>query len=132
MTLSGGALSHVHRLFWDELGMCACGDPDTARVLVRDLLALAPFHEHPRAEVVALIGTEGAFHLVLTMLENVGLIDHGFTLNGSWLTDKGRWYLQALQQIDDWSVIDADGIGSPEHECTDACWTAAVSAQPPL
>jgi hypothetical protein len=127
-------LDHVYKLFYGDLGLCACGNPESAYSLVRDLLALAPFHKRTHAEIANLIGTEGAYHLVLGQLDGAGLIEHGSSIGGSWLTPKGEWCLAALRTIPDWSEIENSegaGIGFPHSgdDCADACWTLAIEVE---
>lgn len=113
-------LQHVNGLFYMELGLCGCGPSEEAFDLVRDLLRLAPFYDH-RNEVTTLVGDGAVGHVVLCALAKADLIEHGGTIHGSWLTDKGQWYLKALDGISDWDAID---VGLPHNggKCTDSCW----------
>jgi hypothetical protein len=121
-------LEHAYQLFYSDLDLCGCGNPENAYELVRDLLALAPFYEDGRWRLAeSLIGTPGACHMVLGMLEHAGLLDHGTSLRGAWLTDKGHWYLAALREV---QFDDLDEVGFPHdgEACTDACWRLPVAA----
>lgn len=117
------ALQHVNGLLYMELGLCGCGPAEAAFDLIRDLLRLAPFYDH-RAEITDLIGSGAVGHIVLSALDSADLIEHGGTIHGSWLTDKGTWYLKVLNSITDWDQID---VGLPHNggKCTDACWSVA-------
>lgn len=130
-TTRESVIDHVYKLFAD-LAICSCGNPESAYDLIRSLLALAPFHERSRADVADLIGTEGAYQLVLSQLTDAELIQHGVDISGSWLTPKGEWYLAALRTITDWTDLDKgdrSSIGFPhdEADCTDACWKVPIS-----
>lgn len=35
-------IQHLNQIFYMDLGLCGCGNPDDAYELVRDLLALCP------------------------------------------------------------------------------------------
>ncbi|MEV5451547.1 hypothetical protein [Streptomyces sp. NPDC052535] len=119
-------LQHVNGLFYMELGLCGCGPSEDAFDLVRDLLRLAPFYDH-RDEVTDLIGDGATGHIVLCSLDKADLIEHGGIISGSWLTDKGQWYLSALNSIDNWDEID---VGLPHNggKCTDSCWVLPAEA----
>lgn len=117
-------LQHVNGLFHTDLRLCGCGSPEEAFDLVRDLLNLAPFYEN-RDEVTALIGDGGPAHIVLSALDGADLLEHGGTIHGSWLTNKGEWYRTVLATIGDWYEI---AVGLPHNggKCTDACWRVPV------
>lgn len=120
-------LQHVNGLFYIQLGLCGCGDPEESFDLVRNLLALAPYYQGPevREEVASLCGNEAAKHIVLSTLDRADLIEHGGGIDGSWLTDKGEWYLKALNSITDWDDIDV-GLPHDGGACTDACWQQTI------
>jgi len=117
-------LQHVNGLFYTDLGLCGCGDPYAAFDLVRDLLRLAPYFEH-RTEVVALIGDGPAAHIILSSLDHADLLEHGGSIHGSWLTDKGEWYLKALNTVKVWDDIDV-GLPHDGNACTDSCWNVPI------
>lgn len=104
-------LQHLNSLVFDRDGLrfCGCGNPDAAYALVRDLLSLAPFFDHP-SEVRERIGGPGVEDLVLYSLDGAGLIEHGTGIGGSWLTAKGRHYL-ALMRRYEWDDIEDEEIG---------------------
>jgi hypothetical protein len=100
---------HIYKLLYGDIGMCGCGNPEDAYELIRRVLDLAPFHQHPES-VRDLIGHDGSYHLVLSLLTNAGLIEHGGGIGGSWLTGKGKHYRELLRRYE-WDAIEADGGG---------------------
>lgn len=125
-------LEHLYVLFYDDaqgLGLCGCGNPESAYDLVRDLLGLAPFYEDSRWKAAeSLTGNiPGAHHIVLGAMERAGLIEHGTSLRGVWLTEKGKWCLAAMRatEFDD---LDQQGYPHDGKPCTDACWRAPAPA----
>jgi hypothetical protein len=54
-------------------------------------------YEH-REEFERLIPNYGLQYLVLYMLDHLDLTEHGGTVGGGWLTDKGKSVLDALQR----------------------------------
>ena len=137
-------LQHLCALFLgsDGLGICGCGDPESVYELVRDILALAPLYEQAEGErsnsakVREMIGTGGAFYLILYTLDRAGLLEHGSSVSGSWLTLKGTHYLALMRRFG-WD--DLDGTGLPhfpgdgpvkpgDGECGPGCrhWEASL------
>lgn len=122
-------LNHLHKVFFDDLGMCGCGLPGEAYNLVRDILALAPLYEENRWRLAeTLTGGGGAHHIILSSLDRAGLIEHGSSLDGSWLTPKGAWCLAAMRGVDFDTISDDGGYPHDGQACTDACWTAPAEA----
>jgi hypothetical protein len=117
-------LQHINGLFYMDLGLCGCGNPEEAFDLVRNLLNLTPFYEH-REQITELIGTGASGHIILSALDKADLIEHGNTIHGSWLTNKGQWHRKAMATVDDWEQID---VGLPHNgkSCTDACWAQPI------
>lgn len=125
-------LSHLYVIFYDNaqgLGLCGCGNPESAYDLVRDLLGLMPLYEDTRWKVAeSLTGNvPGAHHIILGAMERAELIEHGSSLHGAWLTPKGEWCLAAMQtaEFDD---LDQQGYPHDGNACTDTCWHTPATA----
>ena len=128
-----GEAEHLCALFSDSEGLhfCGCGCPDEAYELVRDILALAPFYDHP--EAVRELTGDRAYYLVLYAIDNAGLLEHGASIGGSWLTPKGAHYLELMRKFDH---DDLDHVGLPHYgddgrgdgECGPGCphWEAST------
>ena len=125
--LQQNTMNHLYRLFDEELNLCECGNPEDAYNLIRHLLELAPFYEHPE-RVTEAAGGPGAAHLILSMLTNADLIEHGGAIGGSWITPKGAWFRDVLRDIDNWENFTDNRPGIPDlhggEKCTAACWNA--------
>lgn len=126
------ALEHLYVIFYDGaqgLGLCGCGNPEAAYDLVRDLLGLMPLYEDSRWRVAeSLTGSiPGAHHIVLGTMERAGLIEHGSSLHGAWLTLKGEWCLAAMRAAE-FGDLDQQGYPHDGEPCTDACWRAPATA----
>jgi hypothetical protein len=124
---------HLYRLFTDDLGLRDCSMPQEAYNLVRDLLASYLDEDGDHRTREALIGSPGATPLVLIMLENAGLIEHGATVEGAWLTGKGRTSLEMMRH-QEWESDDDFNIGEigyphDSDDCTAECWTPDAPAQ---
>lgn len=77
---------------------CGCGNPEEALELIHDLLKAAPYYEN-RERLKELLPTTGLEMLVLGALDNAQLVEHGGSIGGSWLTDRGKQVLAALDQV---------------------------------
>lgn len=76
---------------------CGCGSPELAAARLRDILALYPLYEH-RTELEAMIPDAGIPELMLYTLDHFDLTEHGGTVGGAWLSDKGIDVLAALNR----------------------------------
>jgi hypothetical protein len=95
--VAGRAARRELSLAVDEM-YCGCGTPGEALKTIHDLLRAAPFHEN-RAAVEAILPTSGVEMLVLGSLDRADLIEHGSSIAGSWLTEKGQRVLSILDQV---------------------------------
>lgn len=117
---------------------CGCGHPEVAAERLRDLLALHPLYEH-RAELNALIPDEGIQYLVLYMLDRLELSEHGSSVGGAWLTDKGRAVLDAMNResaagfgvIVESVCIHGYSIENDQEHCPE-CQSSMTDDAPPL
>lgn len=110
---------HLSRLIHGELDLCGCGNPEDAYNLIRDILALAPFYDHPQ-KVRDLIGNAGAHHIVLSLLNHARLIEHGGGIGGSWITPKGKHYLGLMQRYE-YDDLDEAGLPHEGGDCPPQC-----------
>ncbi|MFE9448295.1 hypothetical protein [Streptomyces sp. NPDC006739] len=134
-------LQHLYKVLCQDIPACGCGDPQASHTLVHDLLRLTPFYEDGRwRDAEKLIGTSGAVQIVLSALTDADLLEHGGTVGGSWITDKGRWLLWAIDQSGGIHGLDErlDDAGLPhwDHEakkiggCTAECWRVPADSEP--
>lgn len=84
------------RVFLDEW-FCGCGSPSDATLALLRLLELHPLYEH-QDELKRMLPDGGLRYLTLYTLDYFDLSEHGGTVGGSWLTDKGKAVLAALQR----------------------------------
>lgn len=105
--------SHLFALFADNITGCGCNQPEAAYYLVRDILDLAPFYDGDNwRKVQALIGSDGAFQIVIGLLNKLELLEHGGSMGGSWITPKGE-YVRSLLHRHPWYTTGSDDGTEP-------------------
>lgn len=100
------------RIHWTKaLDFCGCGQPDQARHWMAKLLRALDLRDgwiySGQAGQIMVEGglADGpARYVFLYWLDQKGYIEHGGTVTGSWLTDKGRAMLPLLE-------LDAEALG---------------------
>lgn len=132
-------LCHLYATL-NKIPCCGCGNPEDAHRLIHQILSLAPLHtDDSWQKARELIGSDGAFQIVLSALNDANLMEHGTTVGGSWLTDRGKWFLWAVEQVGGIGTLTdkLDGVGFPHdwdyeaqdvRPCVDACWTITAQA----
>lgn len=124
-----GILDHLYLVFFARpIQLCGCGDPEAGVRLLVDTLRLHEAEGTIYDSVDAVLGSNaGVQQVVLSLLESAELTEHGSSLWGGWLTEKGRWVLWAVDRL---GGVDAlpdlweEGTGYPHNgnACTNACW----------
>jgi hypothetical protein len=136
ISLTEDECDHLYVLFHGTHGLrvCGCGAPDDAWKLVLDLLeATAGCYDsggrfegwvyegqHPYDR---LCGSSGAAHIICGALEETGLLQHGGSFYGSWITDDGRLYLDMMRRHDYDDLDIGNNVGFPHDGkgCPDGC-----------
>lgn len=112
--------------------MCDCGNPEAGVELIYEVLKLHPLYEH-RDELEALLPNVGVQMVVLGLIDEAGLNEHGGNIRGSWLTPLGERVLDALdrelaEHRDDEEPFESFTVshcihgfyGDKEHDCLGA------------
>ena len=88
---------------WYAGTICGCGNPAEAHQALLDLLRLLDgppeerFTSLRNAQILAYCGSQPMLALTLNLLTNMGLIEHGGSIGGSWITDRGHDLLKLLE-----------------------------------
>jgi hypothetical protein len=110
--------------YFEYLGWCACGNPEEALIFMQEVLALLNARHIDggwkaiHKALLEKLGSElqpGLYWSYLYMLDAAGLIEHGFNISGSWLTEQGQTVLAMLEAHDDFEAAldepsDQEGI----------------------
>lgn len=140
MNLSTDQLQHLHRLFYEELGIEQCGRPEDAVQVIYDVLASLPTWDGGSEKLDAIFGSDGGRQFVMSHLLRVGLVETG-SLPGGWLGDRGKVFLRWLDGVDIEFGLFADPgpfgcgpeqVGSPHEDepCTRDCWEGTWQVSP--
>ena len=81
-----------------------CGCVDSKSVLKVVIAVLSRMSEYEELECEAFVnqffgGAEGAAYLVITMLEEIGALEHGTSCRYSWPTSDGQLLLQSCKLV---------------------------------
>lgn len=90
----------------DGLGICGCGNPEDTHEVIRQILNIQSDYdnyESVQKKFSDLCNSDmendnyhGLIQFVLYILNNKGFLEHGGSVGGAWLTEKGKIYLDLL------------------------------------
>lgn len=93
-----------------ESPWCGCDAPEDAWCFVRDALAVAPWHsDSGRAFWNAI--PDGQAQILAAALDRMGLVEHGSSWRGSWLTGWGKEVASVLGPLSDEEIEEAVDAG---------------------
>lgn len=83
---------------YNALGICGCGLPDEAYKKVYEMLVRA----RDRKKLITAQGDSsliGYQYFMAYTLNDRGFLEHGFCIDGAWLTDKGLALIEFIELI---------------------------------
>jgi hypothetical protein len=90
--------------YWEyienKLGLCGCIDEDITDDIFSVLLQLGESSGSVYYTNFTIEGPDKYKELILHLLDSKGLIEHGGSIRGSWLTDEGREVVKKLAEED--------------------------------
>lgn len=109
-------LEELRSFVFNELHFCGCGEPEKAmQYLVNILQALKTrgedWNDENNKKVNELLpeyGCEPKAAITLYLLDGAGLIEHGSSIGGSWLTSEGHAFLEDMQRVGIEAVFSLD------------------------
>ena len=94
---------------YEDLGLCGCGCPEETYEVIRKILNIQSSNakwETKQKQFSELCNADmdnanysGLIQFVLYVLDNKGFLEHGSSIGGSWLTEKGKIYLDLLNAL---------------------------------
>lgn len=110
------------------MDFCSCGRQDDISFMIRDVLQVINnktenydkmnyemVWEQFDKELIDVLGFHSdniAFEFILHVLNSVGVLEHGSSVYGSWLTDYGKEILCAFEIVGD-EILDVDYWDEP-------------------
>ena len=104
----------AYRVIFLDIGMCGCGHYDERLDILKEVLNACPLWELEKTPEYLRTPLGEWF---LCLLDKAELIEHGSSIGGSWLTEKGTRLLNALNDEDIWKEFQDDTVGM--CECSD-------------
>lgn len=111
----------IHDFYYGKLNFCGCGSPSDTLYVVRNVLNLIAdknkydydnywneFKSTLNLKDELILGSgsnfyinEDVFQIVLNILNNSGVLEHGSSIGGSWLSKYGEELLSHLNSLSD-------------------------------
>lgn len=76
----------------DELNICGCGNPELVYKLIHDTMKEI-------SENGVCLDATNYYYFMIYQLNHMGFLDHGSSIYGSWVTDKGKDLIKALEEM---------------------------------
>lgn len=78
---------------------CGCGSPESALEALHKILRCLPLYERDNQEAFEkLVPDDGVQYFILYVLDEMKLTEHGGSVGGCWLDDRGKDLLGALDR----------------------------------
>ncbi|MGR9130754.1 hypothetical protein ACU8NX_18560 [Rhizobium leguminosarum] len=94
--------TEAQAMYFDQLGFCGCGSPEEVHKFVCDCLGAFDREKqepewHDAIELIKETVTndpENAAYFIAYVLDTLNLTEHGGTVGGAWLSDRGKQFLE--------------------------------------
>lgn len=94
--------------FDEHIGICGCGCPDETYKLIYNVLMTCSINsddfnsfdeycQYKQNEINKITQNYGLYQFVLYILDDKGILNHGTSIGGSWLTNIGKIYYDILK-----------------------------------
>lgn len=91
--------TEAEAFYFDQIGLCGCGNPEDVHKFLLDCLSSGKddsnIIDYKKVEKLVSENTETVAQFVLHFLDKVSLTEHGGSVYGSWLTERGKQVLEA-------------------------------------
>jgi len=89
----------IHAFLFNVFGGCGCSELTPMVDTIKELLAWAGSDGMERTKWTRLGYNAGAYYILMGIMDNADLIDHGSAIRAPFLTDKGKSFLNALNKF---------------------------------
>ena len=89
-------------IVFGEIGLCGCGYPDSVLDMIQEFLEKKSEERHSiydeeAEEFAKKWALQMTYYLAYT-LDHHGFTEHGTSISGAWITDKGKAFLEMLRK----------------------------------
>lgn len=89
----------LEKLILHELDLCGCTEISEVVPVIINILSWCGRDIENRLSYKTLFNNEGIYYLVMSLLDNEGLIEHGTSIRHPFLTEKGQKLLNELERL---------------------------------
>lgn len=109
------SLEDIQSIIFNDLNLCGCMDESALTLLLECLFYCKNLHEKIRSIEIELwdsmvqrlfSGNQGAAYCTFSLLDVASLIEHGASIRGSWLTEKGEVFLEGVTKYDNSTLLE--------------------------
>lgn len=101
-------MEELDDLYFGKMGMCGCGRPNDVKKLIhylidnqekrgRDEISFEEMQSN-RMSIIRETDSDVIFEFVFHYLNDKGIMEHGNSVYGSWLTPKGKRFFELLSE----------------------------------
>ena len=87
-------------IVFNDIGICGCGNPDDVlNMLQKYLEAKREWMPFEKQKEFAAKYAEELMLFMMYIMDDKGYTEHGSSVYGCWLTDKGKAFLKMLEEV---------------------------------
>lgn len=106
MTEIHSEVGWAYKVIYDDLHACGCGLFESRIEFLKNTLNEFPLYKSAWPHRDMPLG-----EWFLCLLDDAELIEHGYSIGGSWLTDKGKRFLAVLNDDAQYEELVGDSVG---------------------
>lgn len=116
----------IQELYYDKLDFCGCGNPEDTLHFIKEILNLIKdkhkedmgydeyqdklhgafqFKDNSKPKLKFTDTQNGIVQFVFYYLDSAGLLEHGSSIGGAWLSTEGKNTLEILNRYDDMELF---------------------------
>lgn len=96
---------NIHAYFYNAFNACGCWELEDVIDTVHVFLEWCGSDGYTRSGYDNFYYNTGAYYLIIGLLEDVDLVDHGTSARHPWLTEDGKRFLAALATYSSYEII---------------------------
>lgn len=106
-----GRLEKFENYYYNEVGMCGCGNPEEIKNLLYKLLKnhkagkddeiTFKEREANKAEIIKNTDPDAVSDFIFHILDKAGIMEHGGYIGNGWFTEEGEEFIKLLEEFKD-------------------------------